>query len=93
MEKHPDGGVTSRREKRAEETQIQMTPIEAAREQAKIVAEKKSHLRVKTEGPARSSQHQSCVHSTTSKQRCQVPEVTFTDDKDELDSYLVRFEC
>ena len=77
MEKHPDGRVTSmqKRKKGAEETQIQMAPIEAAREQAKIVAEKKSHLRVKTEGPTRSSQHQSCGHSTARNRDAKSPKL------------------
>ena len=43
--------------------------------------------------PTRSSQHQSGSHSTPRNKDAQAPKLpSFIDEKDELDSYLLRFE-
>ena len=80
------------KEKRAEK--IQMAQIEAAREQAKIEADKELTLK-ELELKAQQDQVNTSLAATPPRHNKDVKSSelpSFIDEKDELDSYLVRFE-
>ena len=83
--------------RRADESQvkIQIAQIEAAKEQAKIEAEKELALK-ELELKAQQSQASASLAVTPpprNKDAMSPKLPSFIDEKDELDSYLLRFEC
>ena len=86
----------SEEKKRADEIKIQIAQIEAAKEQAKIEAEKELALK-EMELQAQQAQVQATTSSATTppplNKDAKSPKLpSFIDEKDELDSYLLRFE-
>ena len=81
---------------RADEIKIQIAQIEAAKEQAKLEAEKELKIK-EMELQAQQAQAQATASSATTPPPCnkdaKSPKLpSFIDEKDELDSYLLRFE-
>ena len=84
----------SEKKKRADEIKIQIAQIEAAKEQAKIEAEKELALK-ELELKAQQSQAGASLAATPpprNKDAKSTKLPSFVDEKDELDSYLLRFE-
>ena len=84
----------SEEKKRADEIKIQIAQIEAAKEQAKIEAEKELALK-ELELKAQQSQAGASLAVTPpprNKDAKSLKLPSFIDEKDELDSYLLRFE-
>ena len=84
----------SEEKKRADEIKIQIAQIEAAKEQAKIEAEKELALK-ELELKAQQSQAGASLAATPPPRNkdAKSPKLpSFVDEKDELDSYLLRFE-
>ena len=81
---------------RADEIKIQIAQIEAAKEQAKLEAEKELKIK-EMELQAQQAQAQATASSATTppprNKDAKSPKLpSFIDEKDELDSYLLRFE-
>ena len=82
--------------KRADEIKLQISKIEAAKEQAKVEAEKELKIK-EIELQAEQAQAQATTSSATTppphNKDAKSPKLlSFIDEKDELDSYLLRFE-
>ena len=95
-EKRRADELQAEKEKRADEShiKIQIAQIEAEKEQAKIEADKELALK---ELELKAQQDQACtslaVASPTHKKDAKSPKLpSFTDENDELDSYLLHFE-
>ena len=81
---------------RADEIKIQIAQIEAAKEQAKLEAEKELKIK-EMELQAQQAQAQATASSATNppprNKDAKSPKLpSFIDEKDELDSYMLRFE-